>query len=210
MNRSLVRRLGLAVLCGVLGLVLNMWRTGSVAPLLLGRIVTLPVAILYGPWFGVIAAAIAGDRRRRACSAARSPFCRSKRWWSARSPDVDARRCSAACIVWTLVALALVAVPRLIGVGYTREMVLPIALQVIVSGLVAVVVADLVATGASARRLVEQDQRPERRIRSYAFHAFVLVAMLPVLLLAAVDGQLSAAQAGVGRRRATARGGRRR
>ncbi len=58
MNRSLVRRLGLAVLCGGLGLVLNTWRTGSVAPLLLGRIVTLPVAILYGPWFGVIAAAI--------------------------------------------------------------------------------------------------------------------------------------------------------
>ncbi len=73
-------------------------------------------------------------------------------------------------------------------------MVLPIALQVIISGLVAVVVADLIATGASARRLVEQDQRPERRIRSYAFHAFVLVAILPVLLLAAVNGQLSAAK----------------
>src|SRR3954453_9546464 len=58
MNRSVLKRLGLAVLCGLVGYALDIWRQGSTAPLLLGRIVTLPVAILFGPWYGALAAAI--------------------------------------------------------------------------------------------------------------------------------------------------------
>ncbi len=190
MNRSLLRRLGLAVLCGTIGLALNTWRAGSIAPLLLGRIVTLPVAILYGPWFGAIAAVMEAVVAQGPFGIALvilpiealviGTFARR-----GRSPLLGG------VVVWTLAALTIVAAPQLVGAGYTREMVLPIALQVIISGLVAVVVADLIATGASARRLVEQDQRPVRRLRSYAFHAFVLVAILPVLLLAAVSGQLT-------------------
>ena len=165
MNRSLARRLGLAVICGVVGLILNVWRVGTIAPLLLGRIVTLPVAILYGPWFGVIAAIIQATAAQGLLKSALyilpiealvvGTFARR-----GRSPLLGA------VIVWTLIALALVAVPRIIGVGFTSQMVLPIALQVVVSGLVAVVIADLIATGASARRLVEQDRRPQRQIRS--------------------------------------------
>jgi len=63
-----------------------------------------------------------------------------------------------------------------------------------VKWLVAVVIADLIATGASAQRLVERDPRPPRRLRGDAFHAFVLAATLPVLVLASVDGQLTAAR----------------
>ena len=50
MRRSTLKRLGIAILCGFVGLALDIWRQGSSAPLLLGRIVTLPVAILFGPW----------------------------------------------------------------------------------------------------------------------------------------------------------------
>src|SRR5262249_33749868 len=87
--------------------------------------------------------------------------------------------------------------------------ILPVAMQVVLSGLVAVVVADLIATGASAQRLVAQDEsRGARRLRSYAFHAFVLVATLPVLLLAAVDGHItSARQEADGRARLREAGG---
>ena len=98
-------------------------------------------------------------------------------------------------IVWTAVAATLLAVPSLYGFGYLRQTILPVALQVVVSGLVAVVVADLIATGASAQRLVVAgDERPARRLRGDAFHAFVLAATLPVLVLASVDGQLTAAK----------------
>src|SRR6516164_5369188 len=63
MSRSTLKRLGIAILCGSVGLALDIWRQGSSAPLLLGRIVTLPVAILFGPWYGALAAflhAVAG------------------------------------------------------------------------------------------------------------------------------------------------------
>jgi nitrogen fixation/metabolism regulation signal transduction histidine kinase len=195
MNRVFLRRLGLAVVCGVAGLALNRWRIGTAAPLLFGRVATLPIAILFGPWFGAAAAIIAA---LPATPTALSPailvlpveavvvgaFARR-----GRSPLV------AGVLVWMAIAATLVTVPSLYGVGYLRQSILPVALQVILSGLVAIVIADLIATGASAQRLVAHDAAPgERRLRSYAFHAFVLVATLPVLILAAVDGQITAAK----------------
>ena len=83
--------------------------------------------------------------------------------------------------------------PSAYGVGYLRQTILPVALQLVVSGLVAVVVADLIATFA-ANRIVAVDQRPARRLRGDAFHAFVLAATVPVLVLASVDGQLTSAK----------------
>ena len=52
------RRAALAVAAGVAGLALNRLPVATVTPLLLGRIVTLPIAILFGPWLGLLAAAI--------------------------------------------------------------------------------------------------------------------------------------------------------
>jgi signal transduction histidine kinase/DNA-binding response OmpR family regulator len=190
MNRSNAKRLGLAVLCGVIGYALNTWRVGSATPLLLGRVVTLPVAILFGPWFGALAALIPAVSSRGVFAAGVvvlpiealvvGAFARR-----GRSPILGG------FIVWTAVASTLIAMPSLYGVGYLRQTILPVALQVVVGGLVAVVLADLLAS-AAAKRLVEADQRPARGLRGDAFHAFVLAATLPVLLLAAVEGQLTA------------------
>jgi signal transduction histidine kinase/DNA-binding response OmpR family regulator len=188
------KRLGLALLCGVAGMLLNRWRMGTAAPLLLGRVATLPIAILFGPWYGALAAVLAALPATGAFSVAIGilpveavvvgAFARS-----GRSP------LAGGVVVWGLFAGTLLAAPSLYGIGFLRDNILPIALQVLLSGLVAVVIADLIATGASAQRLVEQDvSRGQRHLRSYAFHAFVLVATLPVLLLAAVDGQITAAR----------------
>ena len=186
------KRLGLTLLCGVAGLLLNQWRVGSTTPLLLGRIVTLPIAILLGPWYGAIAAAVAVLPATGAFSVAVTilpveavvvgAFARS-----GRSP------LAGGLVVWGLIAGLVIAAPPVFGLGYLRQSILPIAMQIFLSGLVAVVLADLIATGASAQRLIEQDvSRGQRHLRSYAFHAFILVATLPVLLLAVVDGQLTA------------------
>jgi signal transduction histidine kinase/DNA-binding response OmpR family regulator len=85
--------------------------------------------------------------------------------------------------------------PRLLGLESLREVILPLAMQMPLNGLVAVVAADLIATSEAARRLAAYD-RPaaRRRLRDFAFHAFVLVATLPLLLLAAVDSQVTAAK----------------
>jgi len=192
MPRVSARRLLVAVVCGALGYALNRWRVGTAAPLLLGRVVTLPVAILFGPWYGALSSIFAALPATGPFTAAIvlipieavvvGTFARR-----GRSPLVGG------LLVWISIAATIVAVPSVYGIGYLRQSILPVALQVVLSGLVAVVIADLIATGASAQRLVAQDQpRAQRRLRSYAFHAFVLVATLPVLLLSAVDGQMTA------------------
>ena len=163
------------------------------APLLFGRIVTLPVAIIYGPWYGAVAALIHAVSGQGIFSA------------GVRILPIEAIVIGAFAqrgrsvllggfFVWTAIAATLIAMPGLYGVGYLRDTILPVALQLVVSGLVAVVVADLIANVAIRRRLVEPDQRPTRRLRGEAFHAFVLAATVPVLVLATVDGQLSSAK----------------
>jgi signal transduction histidine kinase/DNA-binding response OmpR family regulator len=193
MRRSTLKRLSIAILCGLVGLALDIWRQGSSAPLLLGRIVTLPVAILFGPWYGALAAfihAVAGrgifavGLRLLPLEAIVVGFFARR----GRSPMLGG------LIVWTIVAATLVAMPRLYGVDYLRDTILPVALQLVVSGLMAVAVADLLASGATTRHLVDADQRPTRRLRGDAFHAFVLAATVPVLVLASVDGQLTSAK----------------
>src|SRR5215468_7777162 len=170
MKRNSVQRVGLAVVCGVAGYLLNRWRVGSPAPLLLGRIVTLPIAILFGPLYGAVAAMVAA-------LPASGPFSVGVVLLPIEAVVVGsfARRGRSpligGLIVWLIVAASLVAMPSLYGVGYLRQTIAPVAMQVVLSGLVAVVVADLIATGLSAQRLVAQDgSQGQLRLRTYAFH----------------------------------------
>ncbi|MBZ5556424.1 MAG: hypothetical protein LAO77_04030 [Acidobacteriia bacterium] len=197
MNRHVARRLGLSVLCGAAGYLLNALPGGAVAPLLLGRIVTLPIAILFGPWFGALAAAI-GATAVRGTAIGIVPLVLLLPVEGLLAGAFARRGTSpllAGALVWAGIAGSVVIAPRLYGAGALRETILPIALQMPLNGLVAVVIADLIATGATAQQLVT-GYRPfeRRRLRTFAFHAFILVAALPVLLLAAVDTQLTAAK----------------
>jgi signal transduction histidine kinase/CheY-like chemotaxis protein len=69
-----------------------------------------------------------------------------------------------------------------------------VALQLPLNGLAGIVLADLLVAGTPVRKLVGAERVERRRLRSYAFHSFVLVAMLPVLALAAIDSRLNAAK----------------
>src|SRR5882672_10477591 len=60
MDRLSVRRLGLTLICGIAALGLNSVFGSEVTPLLLGRVMTLPIAILFGPSFGVLSTLISG------------------------------------------------------------------------------------------------------------------------------------------------------
>src|SRR5947207_3519017 len=53
MNRR-IGRIGLTILCGATGLLLH--AIPALSRLWLGRIATLPIAVLYGPWYGAAAA----------------------------------------------------------------------------------------------------------------------------------------------------------
>src|SRR5436189_132138 len=58
MNQTITRRLGIALAAGGLGFGLNALPQAALTPFAVGRIVTLPIAILYGPWYGVLSALI--------------------------------------------------------------------------------------------------------------------------------------------------------
>jgi hypothetical protein len=54
-----LKRVAVAILAGAVGLVVNYAMTRWAFPFAAGRIVTLPIAILLGPWTGVLASLIA-------------------------------------------------------------------------------------------------------------------------------------------------------
>jgi signal transduction histidine kinase len=195
MSRSLLRRLGLAILCGLVGFGVNSVPFGAVAPLLLGRIATLPIAILFGPWFGVLSGTIGAAGFRPGSLAVSLTLLGAEALLVGEAGRRGRSPLVAGALVWIVAGTALILAPQWYGASYLRQTIWPIALQVLLNGLVAVVVADLIATTAATRRVIDADRPLERRrLRSYAFHAFVLVATLPVLLLAAVDGQLTASR----------------
>ena len=59
MTRVQLRRLGITLAAGLAGLGINLLPLGIASLIWPGRIVALPVAVMFGPWFGGIAALIA-------------------------------------------------------------------------------------------------------------------------------------------------------
>src|SRR5262245_11392657 len=58
MSRIPLRSLAIALVAGALGFLLQATASGGFAQIWPGRMVSLPVAILLGPWWGVLAAVI--------------------------------------------------------------------------------------------------------------------------------------------------------
>ena len=192
MKRDELRWSGIAILAGAAGIALNLIPIAALARLWPGRIATLPIAILYGPWYGALAALVCVAPLVRV-----TPILPVLFVVEALMVGAFARRgkptLAAGAVFWTVTAVTFGLAPELFALGYLRPSVWPIALQQLLNGMIAVVIADLVAIGASVGRIVAIAGPPRRRrLRAYAFQAFVLVAVLPVLLLSAVNGHLFA------------------
>ena len=189
MNRAWLRRLALTLAAGVIGFGIDTVAVGSATPML-GRLATLPIAILFGPWFGALAAVISSVALR---SNSFAPLLAVALPVEALAVGAFARRQKsplvAGGIVWAAVSLTLVIAPHLYGADYVRNTIWPIVLQVPLNGLAGVGLADMIVVAAAARGLVAASGRT---LRAYSFHAFVLVATLPVVGLAAVDNRLTA------------------
>jgi signal transduction histidine kinase/DNA-binding response OmpR family regulator len=185
----MVRRLAIAVACGLLGLAINTYTAGILQPLLLGRVVTIPVAMLLGPTYGVLAAGIGSASQFGVLGWALLPLEGLIIGLFAR---VQRSALVGGMLIWITLAGSVVAVPEMYGVGYLRQTVWPVALQIMITRLVAVVLADLLASTGMIRNLMAPAPPARRRLRAYAFHAFVLASTLPVLLLAAVDSLILA------------------
>jgi len=183
----------IAVAAGLAGIALNRLPLASVTPLLLGRVATLPIAILFGPWLGTLAAAIGAIAIVGAPFAAAGAFILPLEGFLIGSL---ARRgkspLAGGALVWVSIAVTIAIMPWAYGLEEGRETLWAIALQMPLTGLVAVIIAELISVVAAPRIDVATGWRPGGLgLRAYAFHAFVLVATLPLLLLAATDNQLS-------------------
>jgi signal transduction histidine kinase/DNA-binding response OmpR family regulator len=191
-----VRAAVIAVAAGLAGFGLQSIAINAVQQIWPGRMLTLPVAILLGPGPGVVAAAIAlftsspGIVAAGLVEAAAIGYAARHRY----SPLL------VGALFWLFNGLMFAAAPGAYGAD-PSAVAGPFVLQQTLNGLVAVVVADLMAT-VVARHRSSATIRPPVRLRSYAFHAFVLVGVAPVLMLSAVLGRvLSDRQEAEGRTR---------
>ena len=186
MSRASVRGGAIAVAAGLAGLVLQAIALNPVQQIWPGRMITLPVAILLGPLPGVLAAAVAlstsspGMLVAGLLEAAAIGYAARHRY----SPLLVG-----ACL-WLFNGIMLALVPQVYDTD-PSSVAGPFVLQQTLNGMVAVVVADLLATVIARHRSNRGNRRPVR-LRSYAFHAFVLVGVAPVLMLSAVLGRVLA------------------
>ena len=89
----------------------------------------------------------------------------------------------AGALVWVSAALALVLFPALFGYKALQATLVPLALQRALSGMSTVVIADLVSVAISSRWPMVRDRSEARGLRRFSFHAFVLAAVAPALVL---------------------------
>jgi len=184
MNRATLRTAALCLAAGLAGLALQAVGVNAVQQIWPGRMVTLAAAILLGPWYGVAASALT------LCTS--SPIILVTGVLEALIIGAAARRAYPPLVVgalfWVAVGLTCGLAPQLYGADPSLGP-WSFGLQRILNGMVAVVIADLIATVVASHRPSSHDL-PPRRLRWYAFHAFVLVGVAPVLVLSAVLGRV--------------------
>jgi hypothetical protein len=158
----MARRLAIALVCGLAGLAINSLPIAIIAPMLLGRAVTLPVAILFGPVYGALAAMI-GAAGLAGTTGSPLLILPLEALVIGSFARLGRSALVGGLLVWTVTALSFVLAPEMFGAGYLRQSVWPVALQTTISRFVAVVIADLVVAAASVKRLAGSSARVQRR-----------------------------------------------
>jgi len=162
-----------------------------VSSLVAGRIVTLPVAMLLGPWHGVAALLLStlpvADMpvAQLALLALEALVVGLNRRWSV---------ILVAALFWLVGAVALMLRPSWFGATDVQPLLWAVATQQWLHAMLGVAVARLLTTMWLDWRATRQPAAlPRQRLREYASEAFVLAAIVPVLALNAAGGQVVAA-----------------
>jgi signal transduction histidine kinase/CheY-like chemotaxis protein len=179
----------IALAAGVGGFLLQWAAFGGFSQVWVGRMVTLPVAILLGPWYGLVAAVTgsmvhAGPRPLFVVAFAIEALMVGRAAATGRSPLLSGG------LFWAGMAAVVALAPELFGAAHLQAALWPFALQQMLNGILALVIADLAAHLIATRR------KGTKRLllREFSFHSFVLIAIVPVLILSVVTGQMFAAR----------------
>jgi signal transduction histidine kinase/DNA-binding response OmpR family regulator len=188
---SPLARAGLAGLAGLTGALLHLTPIPFVNSFAAGRIVTLPVAMLLGPWYGVAALLLSTlpvtdmPVAHLALLALEALVVGLNRRWSV---------ILVAALFWLLSAVALMLRPAWFGATDVRPLLWAMATQQWLHAMLGVTVARLLTTmWLDWRATRRPDDSARQRLREYASETFVLAAIIPVLALNAVGGQVVAA-----------------
>src|SRR6185503_2278335 len=184
------------LLCGAGAYAVNALAPDAFSGTWPGRLMTLPVAIIFGPWWGALSALIGATASAGANWTQIGVF-----GLEGLAIGLAARRGRSViltgALLWLLYAAVFALVPAAFAVALPPGAHLLVAVQHWLNAMVVVVLVDFLVLLASTHRLVRLARRSApQQLRAYAFHAFMIVAMLPVLLLGAAAGHIFAARQG--------------
>jgi len=189
MGRTRAHRYALTIGAGLIGLLLQSLHIAALTPTWPGRIVTLAVAILLGPWYGLTATLIAiGPTTPRLALVV---ICLAEALIVGQFARQNRSALLAGANFWVVNGLIFAVNPSLYGAAYPAWVIWPYALQTMINGLVSLVLADLLATSLIGR-LAKETRPTVPRLRVYTFHAFTLAAVLPVLILSVAASHIIA------------------
>ncbi len=191
-----LRAASVAVLCGAGAYAANTMVPDAFAGTWPGRLVTLPVAIVLGPWWGALSALIGATASVGANWTQIGVF-----GLEGLAIGLAARRGRSViftgALLWLVYAAVFALVPSAFAVALPPGAHLLVAVQHWLNAMVVVVLVDFLVLLASTHRLVRLARRTApQQLRAYASPAFMIVAMLPVLLLGAAAGHIFAARQG--------------
>ena len=192
------RRLALTLIAAGASLLLNLVPYGPLAAFNPGRIFSLPVAILLGPWYGLLAALggaaayLNPDAPSRPILYVLEALAIAFAARRGRSPVLTA------ALYWSVVAIAFISSPAFFGSAfavYQGPLAWTYALQRNLTLMVAVLVAKLIVI-AVRRHPVSgaPDGTTPHSLRKDSYDSFELAALLPVLILSVVTSQILAAR----------------
>jgi len=187
MTRDTLRRIAIASAAGAAGLLVH-WLVVMPPGMQVWpwRFLTLPVALTLGPLYGLLATFIAG-----APLVVLRPIALVILSAEVLVIGIATRRGFstkiAGLLFWAAFALNIALNPTFFA-SQQQQAVWPYAFQQILNGMLAVVIADATALTIGMR----QSDGPRLGLRRFAFRAFSLVAIVPVLILSVVTGFLYA------------------
>ncbi|MGE3403688.1 MAG: response regulator [Vicinamibacterales bacterium] len=192
------RRLLIAVGGGGLALLVNTLVTGTAATLVPGRIATLAVAMLLGPWYGVLAALVEAlpyviDNPLRVVNLALEALVIGAVAQRGRSPIL------AGLAFWSLVGVLFWQAPHLFSndSAYQGPLAWTYALQRTLTLMLAVLLAKMVVLAVrrfrGAATFIAGTAAPQA-LRAESYERLELISLLPVLLLSVITAQMLAAR----------------
>jgi PAS domain S-box-containing protein len=192
-RRQFSLQAALTVAVAALGFALNSGYIESLVRAWPGRAVTLPVAVLFGPWLGALAAAVSAWPATHSHPGLMALFI-----IEALVLGVATARLRTPLVARLLVALLLaasvVAFPGIHGLDALSWRTIPVAFERVLVLLVAPVLSDLVVA-AVVRLRPDLSRAPgPRPLRALIRHAFVLAAVLPILIVSTVSGEFFSAR----------------